>query len=125
MTEGKFRRALRRMTADVDELVAEELKDKAKAAGATSVADCHVRRRARVLGTVQSITVRPRAGVPALEADLYDGTSTLLLVWLGRRRIEGIRPGVHIAVDGMVGVQNGRKTMFNPSYQLLARAVES
>ncbi len=113
------------MTADTDELVAEDLQSLACAAGATSVAACPARHRATVLGTVQSMTVRPRAGVPALEAELYDGTSTLLLVWLGRRRINGIKPGVHLRVEGMVGEQQGGKTMFNPRYWLLARTTEA
>ena len=44
-------------------------------------------------GTLRTVTLRPRAGVPALVAELYDGSGTINLVWLGRRQIPGIEPG--------------------------------
>ena len=69
------------------------------------------RRRTRV-------TLRPRGGVPALEAELYDGSALITLVWLGRRRIAGIEPGRAIKVVGRVGVQNKMRVMFNPRYEL-------
>ena len=37
----------------------------------------------RVAGTLRTVTLRPRAGVPALEAELFDGTAPLDVVWLG------------------------------------------
>ena len=45
-----------------------------------------------VCGTLRSVTLRPRAGVPALVAELYDGSGTVQVVWLGRRQIAG-HPG--------------------------------
>ena len=61
---------------------------------------------------------RPRGGVPALEAELYDGSALITLVWLGRRRIAGIEPGRQIKVVGRVGVQDRVRVMFNPRYEL-------
>ena len=54
-------------------------------------------------GTLRTVTLRPRGGVPALEAELYDGSGTIVLVWLGRRRITGIEPGRSIQVIGRLG----------------------
>jgi hypothetical protein len=55
-----------------------------------------------------------------LEAELYDGTATAYVVWLGRRRIEGIRPGVSLVTEGRLGDDDGgRRTMYNPAYRLL------
>jgi DNA/RNA endonuclease YhcR with UshA esterase domain len=68
--------------------------------------------------------LRPRQGVPAVEAELYDGSGALDLVWLGRRTIAGIEPGRRIAVTGMVCEAEGRRTMFNPRYELKPRAGE-
>ncbi len=121
MAEGRLRRALRRLTADEDELAAEELRDAAGQHGATPLAECPLRARVRVSGTVQSVTLRPRAGVPALEADLFDGSGVLYLVWLGRRQITGVDPGARLVVEGRTADQQGRRTMFNPEYTLLPR----
>jgi hypothetical protein len=73
-----------------------------------------------VQGTLRTVTLRPRGGVPALEAELYDGTATLTLLWLGRRRIAGIFPGRAIRVTGRIGVHGGVRTIYNPRYDLLS-----
>ena len=70
-------------------------------------------------GTLRTVTLRPRGGVPALEAELYDGTGTLTLVWLGRRRIAGIGPGRAIEVSGRIGSHAGDRVIYNPRYELL------
>ena len=120
MPEGRFRRALRRLTADDDQLVAEDLQSRGEECGACPVADAPDRTYVRLHGALQTVTIRPRAGVPALEAELYDGTGTVYVVWLGRRRIEGIRAGVSLVVEGRLSeAERGRRTMYNPSYRLL------
>ncbi|HEU0129404.1 MAG TPA: OB-fold nucleic acid binding domain-containing protein [Mycobacteriales bacterium] len=119
MPDGRFRRALRRLTADDDELVAAELAGRTEDVGACPIATAPERSRVCLQGTLQSVTLRPRGGVPALEAELYDGTATAYVVWLGRRRIAGIRPGASIVVDGRLGTSAGRRTIYNPAYRLL------
>lgn len=88
------------------------------------MADLESRRDATVCGTLRSVTLRPRAGVPALEAALYDGSGTLTVVWLGRRQIAGIEPGRRIRVHGMITSSEGEPALFNPRYELVARAGE-
>ena len=120
MTEGRFRRALRRLTADDEELVAEDLQERTERHHCVAMAEAPERTSVRLHGTLQSVTLRPRGGVPALEAELYDGTATTYVVWLGRRRIEGVRAGVSMVVEGRVGRdQTGHRTMYNPAYELL------
>ena len=92
--------------------------------GCTAVAALPDRSRATVTGVLRTVTLRPRQGVPALEAELYDGSGTLRLVWLGRREISGIDPGRRVRVEGLVCVMDGRRTMFNPRYDLLPRPGE-
>lgn len=70
-------------------------------------------------GVLRTVTLRPRGGVPALEAELYDGSGALTLVFLGRRRITGISPGRSIRVRGRIGVQDGVRVVFNPRYELV------
>ncbi|SFJ94030.1 OB-fold nucleic acid binding domain-containing protein [Cellulomonas sp. KH9] len=102
----------------------EERADALRVPGCCPVAALPHRQRARVSGVLRSVTLRPREGVPAIEAELYDGSGALDLVWLGRRRIAGIEPGRRLKVDGMVCLVDGRRTVFNPRYELRARPGE-
>ena len=77
------------------------------------------RERVRLRGTLRTVTLRPRGGVPALEAELYDGSGVLTIVWLGRRRIAGIDPGRSLEVQGRVGEHAGERIIFNPRYELI------
>lgn len=116
--EHGLRRLWRRLFAGREELEAEELQETSGAEGATPIAECTGRVRTRVAGTLRTVTLRPRGGAPALEAELYDGTDVVSLVWLGRRKIAGIEPGRRLAAEGLISVQDGRKTVFNPRYEL-------
>jgi RecG-like helicase len=117
---GRFRRALSRLTADEMELESRELRHEASSAGATHVSQCSVGAPVCVAGALRTVVLRPRAGVPTLEAELYDGTGTVTLIWLGRRRIRGIDPGRSVVVHGRLTRQDGRATIFNPAYELRA-----
>ncbi|WP_354670873.1 OB-fold nucleic acid binding domain-containing protein [Actinomadura sp. DC4] len=109
---------IRRLTSTKAELEAQELQRTSDSEGATPIKRCTARRRACVAGTLRTVTLRPRGGAPALEAELYDGSDVIDLVWLGRRRIAGIEPGRLMRAEGLVSVQDGRKVMFNPRYEL-------
>ncbi|HVF04566.1 MAG TPA: OB-fold nucleic acid binding domain-containing protein [Frankiaceae bacterium] len=125
MAEGRFRRALRRLTADDEELVAEDLQEGAEKYGCSLISDAPGRAKVRLHGSLQAVTLRPQGGVPALEAELYDGTGTVYVIWLGRRRIEGIRAGVSIVVEGRLTESTpGRRTIYNPSYELIPQRAD-
>jgi hypothetical protein len=117
---GRLRRAIRRFTAQTHELDAEELKRQAEQTGACPVAQCVDRMPATVFGTVRALTIRPRAGTPALEAELYDGSGVVTLVFVGRRTIAGIEPGRRLRATGRVTASEGRRLIFNPRYELSA-----
>ena len=76
------------------------------------------RPRVRIAGTVQVIRHDRIGGMPALEAEIYDGPGRVDLVWLGRASIPGIEPGSTVVAEGRLGVRRGRATMFNPRYEL-------
>lgn len=80
------------------------------------------RPRVRIAGTVQVIRHDRIGGMPALEAELYDGPGRIDLVWLGRASIPGIEPGSTVVAEGRLGVRRGRATMFNPRYELSTSA---
>ena len=116
---------LRHLAASQAEIEAdEERADQVRAVGCTPVDQLPVRSRARVSGVIRSVTFRPREGVPALEAELYDGSGTLVLVWLGRREIAGVVPGRRMKAEGLVCLVDGRRTVFNPGYELRPRPGE-
>ncbi|HSJ59758.1 MAG TPA: OB-fold nucleic acid binding domain-containing protein [Jiangellaceae bacterium] len=102
---------------------AERLRAEAEEAGYQCLADVGDRQVAAVRGTLQTVTLQPRAGVPALEAELFDGTDVLTLIWLGRRRIGGIDCGRKLIASGRISTVEGRRVMYNPRYQLLPAGV--
>jgi hypothetical protein len=117
---NRFKKAMRNLTAETGELDAEALQEQAVHSGATSVARCQDRMPVTVFGTVRSMTIRPRAGVPALEAELYDGSGTVTLVWLGRRTIAAVGPGRQLRATGRITTAEGRRLIYNPRYELTA-----
>jgi len=119
---SRWRAALGRLTADRETLQADEEAAAAALLGGTPCGELSGRRRATVSGTLRAVTLRPQGGVPALEAELSDGTGSLVLVWLGRREIAGIEAGAALRVDGFVACTEGRKVLYNPRYELVSRA---
>lgn len=117
---SRLRRALHRLTADEEEVHRETLRSEVRAVGAEAVKDAVVGEPVCVTGSLQAVVLRPLAGVPTLEAELYDGTGTVTLVWLGRRRIRGIDPGRSLVARGRLTMRDGKRTVFNPAYELRA-----
>ncbi|CAM01124.1 ATP-dependent DNA helicase RecG [Saccharopolyspora erythraea NRRL 2338] len=115
---GYWRRLLHRLTSDVGQLDADDLSERSQEAGAQRACDCKCGEEAVVLGRVRSVGVSPKASAPTLEAELFDGTDGVTLVWLGRRRITGIEPGRTIKASGRIAVREGRKVLYNPYYEL-------
>ena len=58
------------------------------------------------------------SNVPTLEAELFDGSGSLTLVWLGRRRIPGIEPGRTVTARGRFAAVEGKRVIYNPWYEL-------
>jgi hypothetical protein len=120
-----FKQRLAQVLASRAEIEAgEEREQAARSIGCTPVADLRDRARATVSGVLRSVTLRPREGVPALEAELYDGSGSLDLVWLGRREIHGVEPGRRLRAEGLICEVDGRRTVFNPRYELAPRPGE-
>ncbi|GAA1871702.1 OB-fold nucleic acid binding domain-containing protein [Myceligenerans crystallogenes] len=110
------------LTSDDDYEALRERVVAGRSAGCVPVASLPLRRRAKVAGILRSVVLRPREGVPTVEAELFDGSGVLDLVWLGRRSIKGIEPGRRLGVEGMICEAHGRRTIYNPRYELRPRA---
>jgi hypothetical protein len=112
------RRALQSFGSSQHDIEARELQRDVRATGCCRVADAVDRQQVTLAGTLKYVTLRPRSGTPALEAELYDGSGAVTVVWLGRRRIAGVLPGALLTVTGRVSLQGGDRVMFNPRYEL-------
>ena len=117
-TKSRLRRTISRW-ANPAEAEARDLRRTYASSAEVTIADAPDRTPVQLRGTLRSDTLRPRGGVPALEAELYDGTGTLTIIWLGRRRIAGIGPGRAIEVSGRIGEHDGERVLYNPRYELL------
>lgn len=121
---GRLRSALDRMTTSREELHAAQDSERSHRMGGTPCGELSGRCRVTVAGNLRSVTLRPRAGVPALEAEISDGTGSLSVIWLGRREIGGVEAGRWICVEGLVACTEGRKVVYNPRYCLLPGPAE-
>jgi hypothetical protein len=115
---GVLRRTVNRLATSAKEHEAHELQKGCVQLGAVPVSELPDREMVRVAGTLRTVTLRPRAGVPALVAELYDGSGTINLVWLGRRQIPGIEPGRAVIACGRVTRDHEQPVIFNPRYEL-------
>jgi hypothetical protein len=114
------RRFLRRMMATAEELDAEELQADTVKSGCIPACDVRRGQLVSVTGRLRTVVYTPRTNLPTLEADLYDGSDLVRLVWLGRRHIAGIEPGRSITARGRIAVRDDRKVIYNPYYELEA-----
>lgn len=116
--KSRLRQTISRWASSSDQH-ARELRRDRRHAGDSAIADAPDRELVEVQGVLRTVTLRPRGGVPALEAELYDGSGVLTVIWLGRRQIAGIEPGRRMKVRGRIGVHDGTRLLFNPRYELL------
>jgi hypothetical protein len=117
-SRGWLSRTLERLTADDHTIDAEELRADVASAGCEPVITCQKGKVATVTGRLKSVVYTPRETVPTLEAELFDGSGSVTLVWLGRRRIPGIEPGRTVTARGRFANFDGKRVIYNPWYEL-------
>ncbi len=118
-----LKKALKKLTTPVAVLDREDLQQFCSAkAGTVPIAQLQARVEADVVGEITSLRVVPKPnGSSWLEASVTDGTGTMTVMWTGRRRIAGVKPGARLQVGGRAA-PNGpgnRLLMLNPRYELL------
>ena len=115
---GWLTRAVRRLTEDEQELDAADLREDVQETGARPVSTCCQGEPVTVTGRLRSVVFTPRDTVATVDAELYDGSGSVHLVFLGRSRIPGIEPGRALVARGRLAEQHGVKVIFNPWYEL-------
>ena len=117
--DGFVRRITRRLTESPEERDAERLADEADLSGAQRAADCTRGQEVTMVGTLRSVETNAKGCAGGVRAELFDGTDTVTLVWLGQRRIPGIDCGRTLRVHGRLGLlENGGKAIYNPRYEI-------
>ena len=117
--ESALRRVLHRVTASDEDLADDDLQRSSLDAGASTISEAKLRTRASLQGRIEVLTLNPRGTNRWLEAELRDGTGAVTLIWMGRRRIPGLRAGRRISVEGMITEADGRRVIYNPRYTVL------
>jgi hypothetical protein len=115
---GWLSRKLQKLTADDQTVDAQELRSDVVSAGCAPVSACRKGQVVTVTGRLKSVVYTPRETVPTLEAELFDGSGSVTLVWLGRRRITGIEPGRTLTARGRFAAFDGKRVIYNPWYEL-------
>ena len=115
-----LRRFFARLTASEEELDAEQLQRESAKCGAMPAGLCRRGQVVSVSGRLRTVAYTPRTNLPTLEADLYDGSDVVTLVFLGRRSIVGIEPGRQLTARGRIAIRDDRKVIYNPYYELEA-----
>ena len=89
------------------------------AKSATKIGEIQWRKRAEVVGRVTGIRVAPKKSSPLVEIEIWDETGGVRLQFIGRREIAGLEVGSTLRAEGMVGDEDGKLTILNPSYEII------
>ena len=119
-----LKKVFQRFTTPVHELDKENLRAFCtRVPGVVDIADAQPRAEVTVAGEIKYVRIVPRPdGSPWLEATVDDGTGSLTILWTGRKKIAGVRPGTRVVITGR-GAPNGpggRLLIYNPRYELSA-----
>ena len=115
---GRELSLLSRLTASPQRLDAAELENEVEKLPCAKLKSVTRGEFAVVAGRLRSVVYTPKVNVPVLEAELFDGSAVIQLVWLGRHRITGIEPGRRMLAKGRVGLHDGKLAIYNPWYEL-------
>jgi hypothetical protein len=117
--QSYLRRLTRRLTEDLEQRDSEGLSDEVLNTGAQRVVDCQRGQEVTMVGTLRSVETNAKGCAGGVRAELFDGSDTVTLVWLGQRRIPGIDSGRTLRVHGRLGkLENGTKAIYNPRYEI-------
>ena len=90
----------------------------ARGRGITPIGEVAWKQRVTVEGRIKMVQVGTTAG-KSLEAQVFDDTGGVRLLFFGRTRIPGIEPGAVVRATGTVGEYKGHLALANPRYELL------
>lgn len=114
-----FSKIRQRLTASVQQLDQARLQERYQGLGLTPIGEAPLREPVRVGGEIQESRLVPRAGSPAVEVTISDGTGRATGVFTGRKVLHGVTLGRGIVLEGVARTERGRLVLLNPAYTLL------
>lgn len=120
-----LRKLVDRLTKPVEDVDRESLAEFCDALGVTRLDEVPQRVPVRFAGEITAVRIVPRAGADALEVTVSDGRGSVVLVFLGRRKIAAMSPGRRIMADGVVVARGPERLVYNPWYTFLPRETAS
>ncbi|MEJ5254877.1 MAG: hypothetical protein WHS89_05960 [Acidimicrobiales bacterium] len=114
-----FSKIRQRLTATVQQLDQARLQERYQGLDLSPIGEAPLRVPVRIGGEVQEARMVPRAGSPAVEVTISDGTGRATAVFTGRRSIHGVTLGRGIVLEGVARLERGRLVLLNPAYTLL------
>jgi len=85
----------------------------------TAIGGLEPRRRAKVCGEILSVESYALPWVRT-DAEVGDGTGTVLLRFMGRAEVPGLIPGRRIVAEGTPALRDGTVVIHNPLYEFAA-----
>jgi hypothetical protein len=95
------------------------LDDEPRSNGTTPIGTVRWRQQVSIEGRIKVVQVGAAAG-KSLEAQVFDSSGGIRLLFFGRTYIPGIEPGALIRASGRIGEYKGHLALANPRYELLA-----
>ena len=115
----KLGKWMKKLAADDETVDAADLVSEVDASGCQHASGCWQGQRVTIIGRLRSVDLRPTDAVATLQAELYDGTDAVSLIWLGRRSIPGVETGRTVKAKGRLAMRDGHKVIYNPDYELM------
>jgi hypothetical protein len=110
---------LKKLATDDETVDAKVLSSEVDASGCQHAAGCWQGQRVTIIGRLRAVDLRPTDALATLVAELYDGTDSVSLIWLGRRSIPGVETGRTVKARGRLALKDGHKVIYNPDYELM------
>jgi amino acid transporter len=88
--------------------------------GARAIGDITGPGSVTVEGRVRAVEIRPVEHNFVLACEVCDSTGDITALFYGRSKIPGVEPGTKIRLHGSVGMRDGKPTLINPAYELVA-----
>jgi RecJ-like exonuclease len=118
VADGPLRQAPADAAAPAGEAAEPEVPVEPDENGVLPIAAVKWKQRVTIEGRIKIVQVGTTAG-KSLEAQVFDSTGGMRLLFFGRTRIPGIEPGSKVRVTGTVGEYKGHLALANPRYELL------
>lgn len=83
----------------------------------TRIADCQPRERVEVGGTITQHGVNLKRGW--YEAELSDPTGSVLLIWMGRQKVQCLHDGAVVTARGRLAKIGDELALYNPEFSVL------